>query len=60
MDLGPQAVKRVMIKLNPKNVSNLDVVTIGVGGSRASVALNVSGYERIDEICNICAASGLP
>ncbi|MFH0861985.1 MAG: hypothetical protein V1875_03045 [Candidatus Altiarchaeota archaeon] len=58
--LGPGDSMKVMVRLNPKNVSDSDVVTVRVGGASSSVRLNVSGYERIDKPCNICAASGVP
>jgi hypothetical protein len=60
LDIGAGKSLRVMVKLDPKNITNADRVLVGVGGSKTSILLNVSSYERIDKICNICAASGLP
>jgi len=55
-DLGPWESKRVLVKLNPKNVSSADVVTVRVGGSQARIRLNVTGIQKVP-VCNVCAAS---
>jgi hypothetical protein len=59
LDLESGQSKKVMVRLNPKNLTDGDIVTVMVGGAEARLMLNVTGYERINKLCNICAASGL-
>jgi hypothetical protein len=55
-DLLPGESSRVLIRLNPRNVSSGDVVSVTFGGSEAKTVLNVTEYERVP-VCNVCAAA---
>jgi hypothetical protein len=55
-DLTPGESRRVLVKLNPRNVTTGDMVSVTFGGSQAKTWLNVTEYEKVP-VCNVCAAS---
>jgi hypothetical protein len=54
-DLPAGQSTRVLVKLNPRNVSTGDVVASYFGGTQAMTRLNVTENEKVP-VCNICEA----